>query len=125
MTTFTRIARLLLIPAAFACVMMAGDEASLTPAATGAHRIEPAAVVTMVNPVYPKIALAQRVQGAVVFDAVVAPDGTLARLTPVSGPKVLMQQAMTAARQWTYSAASIDGVGAYGSTRIRVNFQMQ
>ena len=43
-------------------------------------------IVTKVEPVYPEAARKAGLQGLVVMDAVIAPDGSVKRLRPVSGP---------------------------------------
>ena len=53
-------------------------------------------IVTKVEPVYPEAARKAGLQGLVVMDAVIAPDGTVKRLRPVSGPDLLAQSATAA-----------------------------
>jgi len=55
-------------------------------------------IVYKVDPVYPDAARQAGTQGLVVLDAVIAQDGTVRRLHPVAGPRVLAQSAVDAVR---------------------------
>ena len=51
---------------------------------------------------YPRIAMLARVQGAVVVRVKVGSDGSVAAATAVSGPKLLITDALSNARKWHF-----------------------
>jgi outer membrane biosynthesis protein TonB len=59
-------------------------------------------LVYRVEPLYPSGAIADHVEGTVKLHAVIARDGTVRSLEPVSGPALLMTASMNAVRQWRY-----------------------
>jgi len=59
-------------------------------------------LVYRVEPLYPSGAIADHVEGTVKLHAVIARDGTVRSLEPVSGPALLMTAAMNAVREWRY-----------------------
>jgi TonB family protein len=54
------------------------------------------------NPVYPPIAMAARVTGDVVLDAVVGKSGGMRDIFVVSGPAMLQQASLDGARYWSF-----------------------
>src|ERR1039458_7205324 len=54
------------------------------------------------SPVYPEEARLAGTQGLEVLDAVIAPDGTVKRLRPVSGDELLVKSAAAAVRSWRF-----------------------
>jgi len=77
-----------------------------------------------VLPTYPTQAQQAQVQGEVVLQALIAKDGTIADLRPVSGPQVLSEAAMKAVRQWRFKPYLVDGKPVEVQTNIRVNFNL-
>jgi TonB family protein len=59
-------------------------------------------IVKKVDPVYPEAARAAGAEGMVVLDAVIAADGSVKRVQPVSGPELLVQSATEAVRSWRF-----------------------
>jgi TonB family protein len=59
-------------------------------------------IVKKVDPVYPEAARAAGAEGMVVLDAVIAADGSVKRVQPVSGPDLLVQSATEAVRSWRF-----------------------
>ena len=59
-------------------------------------------IVEKVDPVYPEAARAAGAEGMVVLDAVIAADGSVKRVQPVSGPDLLVQSATEAVRSWRF-----------------------
>ena len=53
-----------------------------------------------VEPIYPKEARLSHIEGVVKLDLVIADDGSVAELQPISGDPLLVDSAMTAVRQW-------------------------
>jgi TonB family protein len=79
-------------------------------------------IVSRVDPVYPPIAKAAGVSGAVVLHAVISKTGTVENLTVVSGPQMLMGAALDAVKQWTYKPYLLNGQPVEVDTTITVNF---
>jgi TonB family protein len=75
-----------------------------------------------VEPVYPEAARRANLQGAVVLDAVIAADGTVVNLHPVSGPDGLASAAMDAARWWRFRPYRVQGEPAAVETSLTVEF---
>ena len=75
-----------------------------------------------VNPVYPPEALAQKLHGAVVLQAVIGRDGTVADLKIVRGYFVLGKAAIAAVKQWRFQPYTLNGHAAATQTTITVNF---
>ena len=81
-----------------------------------------ALLVHTVNPVYPPEALAQKLHGAVVLQAVVGRDGSVEDLKIVRGYFVLGRAAIAAVKQWRFQPYSVDGHAAATQTTITINF---
>jgi len=81
-------------------------------------------LVSQVAPVYPPLAKAARVQGVVRFDATIGKDGHVENLTLVSGPPLLVQAAMEAARQSVYRPTLLNGQPVSVITTVDENFTL-
>jgi TonB family protein len=81
-------------------------------------------ILTKVDPVYPEAARAARTQGLVVLDAVIAPDGSVKRLRPVSGPDALVQSATAAVQSWKFEPYLSSGQAVEVETTIAVEFRL-
>jgi TonB family protein len=79
-------------------------------------------LVSRADPVYPAIAKAAHVQGAVILHAVISKDGEIEDLAVVSGPSMLQSAAMDAVRRWKYKPYLLQGVPTAVETTITVNF---
>jgi protein TonB len=75
-----------------------------------------------VNPVYPPEALAQKLHGPVVLQAVIGRDGTVEDLKLVRGYFVLGRAAIAAVKQWRFQPYSLNGHAAATQTVITINF---
>jgi protein TonB len=78
-----------------------------------------------VAPVYPPLAKSARIQGDVKFTAVIGKDGTVQKLTFISGHPLLVQAARDAAIQWTYTPMTLNGEPVEVFTDITVHFTLQ
>ena len=76
------------------------------------------------EPVYPAIARAAHVQGAVILHAVISKTGTIEGLTVVSGPPMLQQAAMDAVRSWRYKPYLLNGEPVEVGTQVNVVFSL-
>lgn len=74
---------------------------------------------------YPLLGLHSRVQGSVVFQAVVGADGTIEDLRVLSGPAILVTAAQQAVRQWHFKPVLQNGQAVETKTRITVNFSIR
>jgi protein TonB len=86
--------------------------------------VQAAKMVRMVQPVYPAIAKAARIQGTVVLHAIISKDGVVEQLTYVSGPALLVQSAMDAVKQWQYQPTLLNGQPVEVDTVITVIFTL-
>jgi protein TonB len=81
-----------------------------------------ALLVHTVNPVYPPEALAQKLHGAVVLQAVIGRGGDVEDLKIVRGYFVLGRAAIAAVKQWKFQPYSLNGHAAATQTVITINF---
>src|SRR4029453_9703144 len=66
--------------------------------------------VKNVDPVYPPIAQAARVQGIVIIEATLSPDGRMSNARILRSIPLLDQAALDAVRQWEYTPTLLNGV---------------
>jgi len=81
-----------------------------------------ALLVHTVNPVYPPEALAQKLHGPVVLQAVIGRNGNVEDLKIVRGYFVLGRAAVSAVKQWKFQPYSVNGHAAATQTIITINF---
>lgn len=81
-----------------------------------------ALLVHSVNPVYPPEALAQKLHGPVVLQAVIGRNGNVEDLKIVRGYFVLGRAAISAVKQWKFRPYSLNGHAAATQTVITINF---
>ena len=96
------------------------------PKPTGPVRVSSGTVagpaISQPQPVYPPIAKAAHVQGAVVLHAIISKTGTIENLTAISGPQMLQGAAMDAVKRWRYKPYLLNGEPTEVDTTINVNF---
>ncbi len=90
----------------------------------GTTTLQSAILLQRVSPVYPLVALRDRVTGEVRVSATIGKDGVPRNLAVVSGDLRLVQAAMTAISQWRYRPATLDGQPIDMPTTVSVSFQM-
>jgi len=81
-----------------------------------------ALLVHTVNPVYPPEALAQKLHGPVILQAVIGRSGNVEDLKIVRGYFVLGRAAIAAVKQWKFQPYSVNGHAAATQTVITINF---
>ncbi len=81
-------------------------------------------VVHQVQPAYPPIARAARIQGDVILKAVISKDGEIQDLQLVSGHPMLVPAAIDAVRQWRYRPYLLNGQPVEVETTITVIFSL-
>lgn len=77
-----------------------------------------------IRPVYPMIAIAARVEGKVVVEAVISRKGTIESVRVVSGPLMLQGAAMDAIRNARYRPFLLNGEPTEVDTTFAVNFRL-
>jgi protein TonB len=94
------------------------------PVQTGPVRVSPGqgpGLIKRVEPKYPPIAQAARMQGTVILDAVIHEDGTVGEITVLrSANQVFDQAAIEALKQWRYTPGPQDVI-----LTVTVNFRLQ
>ena len=78
----------------------------------------------LVRPEYPEDARQAGVQGTVVLDAVVNPEGAVTQVKFVSGPEQLSPAAIDAVRWWRYEPYLVNGQPATIETTVAVDFRL-
>jgi len=81
-------------------------------------------LIKRVEPTYPPLARAARVQGEVVLSAVISVNGDIQNLQLVSGHPMLVPQAIEAVRQWRYKPYLLNGQPVEVETTITVIFSL-
>lgn len=81
-------------------------------------------LVHRVEPSYPPLARAARVQGDVVLTAVISVNGDIENLQLVSGHPMLVPAAITAVKQWRYKPYLLNGQPVEVETTITVIFSL-
>lgn len=95
------------------------------PVRIGGH-IQPPALVHRVEPVYPPAAVAARLQGIVILEALVDREGLVAEVKVLrsAGP-ILDRQALDAVRQWRYSPLLRNGQRERFLLTVTLSFSVQ
>jgi TonB family protein len=105
-----------------------GVQRASTIESEGIIKLAPEAVddslVYRVEPEYPEQARQQRIQGAVVLETRINPDGTVKDLMVASGQPLLADAAMAAVKQWRFRPHSVDGRQVEMQTRITIKFSL-
>jgi TonB family protein len=86
--------------------------------------IEPARLITRVQPQYPEKARKKRIEGDVRIRIKIGKDGVPSDLAVLSGDPLLVDAALKAVRQWRYEPVKRNGVPAEMETTIDVYFQL-
>jgi TonB family protein len=81
-------------------------------------------LIQRVEPEYPDDARLQRIQGDVVMDAIVAKDGNVREVKPISGDSHLAAAAVDAVRQWRFKPYTLEGQPVEFQTRVVVKFAL-
>jgi protein TonB len=86
-----------------------------------AAKILPGAKAT---PVYPPLARSARIQGHVVLQAIIGPDGSVLEVKACSGHPMLIPAAIEAVKQWKYQPTMLNDQPVTVVTEIDVNFTL-
>jgi protein TonB len=81
-------------------------------------------LIYKLQPVYPPLARAARIQGAVVIRAIISRSVTIENLQTLSGHPMLVAAALDAVRQWRYRPYILNGDPVEVETQVTVNFSL-
>ena len=87
-------------------------------------RIKEPRKLRSVNPVYPAIAQRARVQGVVVLECRISPQGKVTSVKVLRGSPLLNQAAIDAVRQWEYEPTLLYGAPVPVIMTVTVNFRL-
>ena len=77
-------------------------------------------------PVYPPMAVAARVQGTVVIEAIISTTGTVQDARVITSPSRLLDQAaLDAVRQWVFTPTLLNGTAVPIILTVKVDFTLQ
>jgi len=77
-----------------------------------------------VAPEYPEIARQARVQGVVILECTISPEGEITRVTVLRGIPLLDQAAVDAVKQWVYAPTLLNGEPVSVIMTVTVNFRL-
>jgi protein TonB len=86
--------------------------------------LEQGVVLSRVQPVYPYIAIVNRVQGTVHLNALITSNGELEELHVLSGHPMLAKAALDAVRQWRFRPYLLNGKPIDVQTEVIVKFSL-
>jgi protein TonB len=78
-----------------------------------------------VKPTYPQIAQSARVQGVVIIEATIGPNGRVANARVLRSIPLLDQAALDAVKQWEYTPTLLNNVPVPVIMTVTVNFTLQ
>lgn len=87
--------------------------------------MDPGSLIYQVQPVYPPLARAARVEGPVVLAALISKDGTIENLRVVAGRPMLVSSAVEAVSKWRYRPYILNSEPVEVETEITVNFLLE
>jgi protein TonB len=86
--------------------------------------VQQANLLSQPKTVYPALAKAARVQGAVTFQTLIDKEGHVQQIQLVSGPPLLVEAAKNAVSQWVYRPTLLNGAPTEVTTTVTVNFTL-
>jgi protein TonB len=81
-------------------------------------------LIKSVPPVYPALSRQMRIQGSVELLASIGKDGSITKVSALSGDAVLARAAIDAVKQWKYKPYYLDDQPVEIQTQITVNFKL-
>jgi protein TonB len=82
------------------------------------------AVITRVSPDWPAVAKQLRLMGNIELEAVVSADGTVEKVTIVSGNPVLTRPAAEALKKWMFTPFTVEGKAVRAVVPVSLSFGM-
>jgi protein TonB len=101
-----------------------GTGAGTSPLRVGGLIREPVKI-HHVAPLYPEIARAARVQGLVVLECLLTPEGRVENVQVISGAPLLAPAAARAVQQWRYRPTLLNGVAVPVVLTVTVHFTLR
>jgi protein TonB len=86
--------------------------------------MKPPRQILKVDPDYPRIAMTAKVEGVVVIDAVIDPQGNVIQAHAISGPGLLIPAALQAVLKWKYEPTYLDGMPVSIEMKVEVGFHL-
>jgi TonB family protein len=99
------------------------NPAPVTPLRVGGEIREPRKTRN-VNPVYPRDAVQARVQGVVILECTISPQGKVVSVKTLRSAPLLDAAAVEAVRQWEYTPTLLNGVPVPVVMTVTVNFKL-
>jgi protein TonB len=87
--------------------------------------IKPPMKVKDATPAYPAVARAAQVQGIVIIQATIGPDGKVQDARVLRSVRLLDEAALDAVRQWEYTPTLLNGMPIAIVMTVTVNFRLQ
>ena len=87
--------------------------------------VKQAKLISSIPPVYPPMAKAQHISGAVTIDALIDANGRVTAMKVISGPTLLQEAAKDALKQWKYQPAMLDGKAVSMHLTVTIQFRLQ
>jgi len=87
--------------------------------------VQAARLTNRVQPVYPREARDQKIQGTVMLHVIIGTDGTVQQIQVVSGPPLLVPAAIDAVKEWRYGPTLLNGQPVEVDTQINVAFSLR
>jgi periplasmic protein TonB len=78
-----------------------------------------------VRPTYPEIAKSARVQGIVILECTISPQGRVSNITVLRSIPLLDDAAKAAVSQWVYTPTLLNGVPVPVIMTVTVNFNLK
>jgi periplasmic protein TonB len=86
--------------------------------------LEQGVVITRVEPVYPRLAILDHMEGVVHLNAVITAAGNLESIQVVSGPPLLVDAARDALRRWRFRPYVLNGKPIEVQTEVIFKFSL-
>ena len=77
-----------------------------------------------VNPVYPRAAIESRVQGIVILECTISPQGKVVGIKTLRSAPTLDEAAIAAVKRWEYTPTLLNGVPVPVIMTVTVNFRL-
>jgi protein TonB len=77
-----------------------------------------------VSPVYPAVARQARVQGVIILECIISPQGRVTEVKVLRGVPLLDEAAIDAVKQWVYTPTLLNGVPVPVIMTVTVNFKL-
>ncbi len=88
-------------------------------------RVQEPRKLKAVPPIYPDAAVASRIEGVVVLECLISPQGRVAEVKVLRGVPLLEEAAVDAVRQWIYTPTLMDGVPVPVLMTVTVRFDLR